>query len=78
MSNPFEGFVTRMDTLVPLLEAGTLDEPQRLELVDLTRRAMFALVNHINAQVNYLQILVLPGEEEATPNDTDESSLGES
>jgi len=78
--NPFAPFVARMDELVPALEAGSLDEAQRMELVDLIRRAMFALVNHINAQAQYIQALILDPEPAGTvdhaadtsPTDTEE------
>lgn len=60
--NPFAPFVARMDHLVPLLENGGMSEAETAELVDLIRRAMFALVNHINAQAQYIQALILDPE----------------
>ena len=69
--NPFAPFVARMDHLVPRLEADALDEAERMELVDLIRRAMFALVNHINAQAQYIQALIL---DPAPVPDTDDIS----
>lgn len=81
--NPFAPFVARMDDLVPALEGGTLDDAQKAELVDLIRRAMFVLVNHINAQSQYIRALILdpgPGQDSTdggsveTPGDTAETS----
>lgn len=74
--NPFAPFVARMDHLVPALEADSLDEAERAELVDLVRRAMYALVNHINAQAQYIQALILdPTPAEPAPDDADTPSL---
>ena len=69
--NPFAPFVARMDELVPVLEAGALTDDQRAELVDLIRRAMFALVNHINAQANYMQAIIL---EETVAGEADDAA----
>ena len=67
--NPFAPFVARMDHLVPLLENGGMSEAETAELVDLIRRAMFALVNHINAQAQYIQALILDPEPAPTEAD---------
>lgn len=73
--NPFAPFVARMDHLVPLLEKGGMSEVETAELVDLIRRAMYALVNHINSQATYMASLILDPAPEPDTEDTEGTSL---